>query len=317
MKTLSSCIVIFALCAQSCWGRIWTDVTGQFKVEADLVAADDSLVVLRTEKGNLLAIQIAQLSERDRQYLTSSETRELVKKLDVEKKYPGFKLIEGTEVVGPVTGYDITPLVVYRKSGDVMVGETVYKKLVPIYKEIVPEIVGHFESAKLKSERDLEEWLEKSGPAPHSYQLETVSIQTVDQGTVKIPLFMFDPRDRYELDAGFARWKALHEAEVAQAEKENHLRDELIRARVTSRYRNNADVAAAVRESNFRMMQLNLLAADAGVTDIWEVSLVAPFAYAQPISVMIAARDSRTAEAMALKQYSKFTVNYVRKASEY
>lgn len=65
------------------------------------------------------------------------------------------------------------------------------------------------------------------------------------------------------------------------------------------------------------MMQLSLLAADAGVTDIWEVSLVAPFAYAQPISVMIAARDSRTAEVMALKQYPKFTVNYVRKASEY
>ena len=315
MKWFLKSMVFCVLLSQQGWARVWTDTSGQFKVEADLVVADQSLVVLRTAKGNLLAVKISELSEADRSYLNAQETQDVIKKFDVVKDFPAFRLVDGTEVVGPVTGYGITPLVVYRKSGDVIVGETEYKKLIPIYREIIPEIVGHFENANLRTPNELEKWLEKSGPAPHSYQMETVSLQTADQGTVKIPLFMFDPQDRYELDAGFARWKSLHESEAAQAEKENYLRDELIRAKVVSRYRNKADVAAAVRESNFRMMQLNLLATNAGVTDIWEVSLNAPVPYAQPITVMISAPDSATAESLALKQYPKFVINYTRKAS--
>ncbi|WP_231756680.1 transglutaminase domain-containing protein [Lignipirellula cremea] len=49
--------------------RTWTDATGKFRMEAELVSANDSQVVLKTTDGRELTVPLAQLSRNDRVYL--------------------------------------------------------------------------------------------------------------------------------------------------------------------------------------------------------------------------------------------------------
>jgi hypothetical protein len=63
-------------------------------------------------------------------------------------------------------------------------------------------------------------------------------------------------------------------------------------------------------------MQLQLQAYDAGLFDLWEVHLIpAPGIRSGPLSVVVPARDSRAATAMALQQYPGFISGAVRRVS--
>lgn len=312
---LIALLVLTTLIGKGSWAREWGDKTGQFKVEAELVAVDDTLVVLKTAKNNLLAVRIDQLSDKDREFVSSTSARESIEKLYAASSQPTFTLTDGTVIKGVVTGYGVFPLVVQRKNAIVMVGETEYKELVPAYRAIVPEIVGHFEASELKSYEDLEKWL-KDKVGPHRYDIQSATIQTNEDGTVQIPLFMFSPADRHELDAGFARWKALHSSKLNVESKDRYGRDEALRLAAISRYRNQERLES-IRESNYRIMQLELLALNAGLTEYWEVSLQSPNAYLPSVSVVVSARDSFTAESIARSKYPTFTTNYVRKLAGY
>ncbi|MCL2304758.1 MAG: SHD1 domain-containing protein [Planctomycetaceae bacterium] len=53
--------------------RTWTDSTGQFNVEAELVRVDGENVLLRTTNGKQLTIPLAKLSNADRKYVTGHD----------------------------------------------------------------------------------------------------------------------------------------------------------------------------------------------------------------------------------------------------
>src|SRR5262245_3445114 len=74
MKRRIQTLVIggLVLCAvQLAWARKWSDVSGKFSVEAELVEVRADKVVLRKADGQESEIPIARLSEADRQYLES------------------------------------------------------------------------------------------------------------------------------------------------------------------------------------------------------------------------------------------------------
>ena len=52
--------------AQPSWARKWTDNSGKFSVEAELVAVKDDKVVLKKTSGSLKTLSVARLSETDR-----------------------------------------------------------------------------------------------------------------------------------------------------------------------------------------------------------------------------------------------------------
>lgn len=54
--------------------RTWTDSTGRFKVQAELLGIDGNTVKLRTEAGKEVALPIKRLSKADRDYLDALET---------------------------------------------------------------------------------------------------------------------------------------------------------------------------------------------------------------------------------------------------
>ncbi|MFO0943958.1 MAG: SHD1 domain-containing protein [Pirellulales bacterium] len=61
------------LCTTLAFGRTWSDSTGKFKVEADLIAQNAERVVLKTKKDKLISLDIKQLSEEDQKYLATAE----------------------------------------------------------------------------------------------------------------------------------------------------------------------------------------------------------------------------------------------------
>ena len=57
--------------AQVGWARKWSDATGKFSVEAELLAVENDKVVLKKTDGSSIKVPIARLSETDRRYLQS------------------------------------------------------------------------------------------------------------------------------------------------------------------------------------------------------------------------------------------------------
>jgi CubicO group peptidase (beta-lactamase class C family) len=59
------------LATEPSWGRKWSDATGKFSVEADLVEVKAGKAVLRQADGSRMTVPVARLSQVDRQYLES------------------------------------------------------------------------------------------------------------------------------------------------------------------------------------------------------------------------------------------------------
>lgn len=57
--------------ALKCWARKWSDTSGKFSVEAELVEVQADKVVLRKAGGERVTVPLARLSESDRRHLTS------------------------------------------------------------------------------------------------------------------------------------------------------------------------------------------------------------------------------------------------------
>ena len=57
--------------------RVWTDATGQYTIEAELVAYDDDQVILqRNADSELGAVDVNKLSAEDRGYLATKEAKD-------------------------------------------------------------------------------------------------------------------------------------------------------------------------------------------------------------------------------------------------
>ena len=74
MRTRLSCIfLVILLCALTSMSgaeiRTWTDDTGQYTVEAELVEVRDGIVFLRKTDGSVSPVPLDRLSEADRQYI--------------------------------------------------------------------------------------------------------------------------------------------------------------------------------------------------------------------------------------------------------
>ena len=66
-------ILLLLLAVSPALARKWTDTTGHFSVEAELVEVKDGKANLKKTDGTLIAVPLAKLSKADRDYLKSLE----------------------------------------------------------------------------------------------------------------------------------------------------------------------------------------------------------------------------------------------------
>ena len=286
--------------------REWSDNSGHFKIEADLVAFDGETVVLRAKAGRLLAVKLANLSADDIAYLKTPEVASFENNAPIQDSPTEWSLQNGQVVRGAITGIGIQQVVIFRRDSKVHVSFNGKEIADPIYKLLLPEIVNHAASTSYKSLDELDRHLATLKPPSVTYMLPTVTIAT-NSGNVAIPVFLFKKEEQHYLWAASERLRLLQESELTSEEREKIAARENFLARSFGRGRR----AAAALPSEISQIQLDLLANAALVAaraEFWEVVISPPNAYLLPFTVVVPAANSAEAEARVAAQYPGYTL---------
>ena len=286
--------------------RKWSDSTGRYHVKADLIAFNDNTAVLQKGNRELASVKIEQLSKADQDYLKSEEAASATRASS--SGVSTWMLRNGLKVNGRVVGYGRREVVVQRKRGKLFVNDHLFDNLPGVYKRMVPKIVAHFEDQPIENEKDLMAWAIAQKGKPGSFVCEGVMLELENGDEYAVPFFFFSEEDLNVLEPGWRRWKAADDAKQQKEQKEH---EELLVQAQAQAYQKDRQTQQQISQ-----MELALLATNAGITSIWEVGLYPRRGVAaQPVSVIVPARDSRQAQAAAMNQYPNYVAGPVRKLS--
>ncbi len=347
---------LLALMPKPLFAKTWTDPSGRYKVEAELVAADPSKAVLRNDEGELLVMQLEQLSKADRDYVEdfldeqqrssaaageAGETSEadrprrddeprrddppsqdwdLPKASAKRQTDSKWKLKDGQTVRGRLLGFGRETLVLARRDGHVLVDGTPFDELPPAYQKIVPDVVSRIDKVDIGDQESLEDHLIDGGAGPFRYTVAGIQIEDRDGDVVTIPVSLLRSADREAVEPGMRRWMAAQQQGVSEqvrretADTERLLLDSHQRRRSRQSAYGDAATSSPLVDA-VRMVDLQLQAAAAGVTDIWEVLLYPPTPYGYPRTVVVSAENSRGAMISATRHYPGWRVGPARKLS--
>ncbi len=305
-------MLVLALALSPVYARTWTDASGKFKVEADLIAQNTEGIVVKTQKGKLLVLEIKQLSQDDQKYLKSAEagTDRLA---DTDKNHTWSLTIKDLKVTGSLTGYYAEDYVIQRAQSKVVVNGKKENELPELFLRVLPAIVNHFERTDLADLRALNNWLTKEGKGEHKYHVEGVHMQLASGVNVKIPIFLFGSVEQEFLKPGLERWVAMQSEKMEYEQKAELERREAMMMAASAR----AYQANQAAQTQAQIMQLELLAVATGATELWEVALLPTMAYGRPFTVIVPARNSLAAEQQALQRYPGTRVGATRKFAGY
>ncbi len=286
--------------------REWSDATGRHRWRAELFAASDDLAVLRDRKGKLHAVQVDELSEADRafvrKYLEQGASA-------VSRQQQMWTLNSGLKIKGTVLGYRSGPVVIENRSGTPYVNGKRFRSLDPVYQAMLPKLIAAVDDDSVQTEEDFRKWARKLRREKRSIPVDGVLMKLPNGDEYAVPLFLFSDADRQVLESGWDRWSA-EQADQEQKEQENVLlRAEAAEFQRQRNERRQQQQAAAQRREQIELMQLGLLAVDAGVTSLWEVRLMPnPGVPGRPVRVVVPARNSLAAQQAALQRNPGYTV---------
>lgn len=296
-------LLVSSLITNSSIGREWTSASGGFKIEAEAVSFNDELVVLKKSTGELIAVELKELSSVDQEFIKSKEATDAEK--NSAESMQTWTAKDGMKVRGRVLAYGRKELRILRKQGHVVINETQFSMLDPLHQRLILRIVSELEKTRFESEKQLEEWAKKSGGNPKTYMLEGVLLELESGDEIGVPFFLFAPEELAILEPGLELWK-----ERAESDESRSRESFLVRSAAMAYQRDRA------ANKQIEMVKLNMLGAVAGVTAIWQVGL-APGrgTYGRPTTVMVAAQNSDIASRMAMQQYPGYVLVGVSRAS--
>lgn len=298
------CVIVFWLAVtQICHARTWSSTSGAYTLQADAIAFNETTVILKKENGDLVAVEIAELAETDREYLKSKELAD--KMANSVEGMQTWTSVDGLKVRGRVLAFGRKDLVVTRQRGKVHVGDVAFPKLDPLHQKLVLKIMSKLEGQEFTAERELTSWSVGLGGQSKVYPLEGVLMELESGDKLAVPFFLFSKQDLAVLQPG---WKAWVESDADEAARE---RESLMMQTEASEYQRNAR-----ERQQIERLRLNMMAVVAGVTSVWEVGLAPGMGvYGRPTTVVVNARDSLTASQMAMSNYRGYTVTFVRRVS--
>jgi len=284
--------------------RTWTDATGRYTIDAELVAFDDDQVVLqRDSDGALGSVELEKLSDSDRNYVASEDALEKANGLIGAQQV--WTLKNGLHVPGRLVDYVRKDVTVQRRRGNVYVNDRVLGNLPEIYQQIVPRIVGHFEQYQVDDERTLTAWLVNRKGRPQSYTVDGVVLELASGDEYAAPFFLFSDEDLQVLQPGWEEWLAAAGRYDTQQDRSFELQS------LAAAYKQDAE-----QKQQIARLQLGMQAIDAGVTSLWEVTLYPGADVAgPPLWVLAPGRDSRVAGQAALARNPGYNLGPVRRVS--
>jgi len=292
--------------------RVWTDSTGQYKVEADLIAFDDERVILQREDRELGAIAIEKLSEEDREYLKSKEAEE--KANEITGGMQTWTLHNGLKVRGRVVSYGRRDVTLQRRRGKIYVNDRQFENLPEVYQLMLPHIVATFEKINEPDKQRLEAWLVRQKGQPRGFTLEGVIMELENGDEIGIPFFFFAAEDLAVLKSGWDEWLAAHQDQHYDRQEDQAF---LLQSLAAARHRDDAvQRQIALMQLNLQATQAQLQAVQTGATSLWEVTLYPGRGNAgPPLWVVMPGRNSQQAAAGAQMRNPGYVVGPIRKVA--
>lgn len=282
--------------------REWCDPSGHYAIEATLVGFNESGVILQKANRDLLSMKVDQLCEADREYLESEEAAAATAAQSKDDSKQSWTLRNGLKIKAQIVGYARKEVTFQRRRNKIYVNDVVFENLPGVYREMAPRIVGHFEMKEIHDKKGLEEWAKKLRAEPKSFTVDGVQVELENGDLYGVPFFFFSAEDRKILEPGWERWLAAENDRQARAMQALELE---ARAREYQRDREMAKEAMR--------LQLFLQGYDAGLFDLWEVSMFPTVRGDSPVMVVVPGRNNQEAAAEALKKYPNHKVGPVAK----
>ncbi len=276
--------------------RDWTDSTGHYTTQADLIAFNDQIVILKKPNHTLVSIPPDKLSAADREYLASKEAAEAAQKsVDTVQTWT---MVNGMKVTGKVVEYGRRQLTIQRRLGSVFVNDIKFDNLPPAYQKMVPRIVSHFEMIDIDSRRGLEDWLLQKRGMPANFTVDGVMLELESGDLYGVPFFFFTEAEQKFLQPGWERWLAAEESREQQEQQAFELQAQ------AQAYQQDRQI-----QHQMMQMQLQLQAYNAGLFSLWEVQLYPGQNFnGQPVFVVVPGRNSDQAAAEALAKFPGYIV---------
>ena len=300
---LSCLVALIAIMCCPAFGREWSDVTGTYKLTADLVGFDDEMVILQRENKELGQCPISQLCAADREYLKSKEAQQI--HAETIDKTQTWTTIRGHKVVGRVVDYARESVTVQRRRGKTYVNQFQYKNLPGIYQVLLRRVVSFFENKSVETEADLQRWVLGLKGQPRTFEVEGVMFELENGDEYGVPFFVFSEEDQEILKPGWEAWSEEHKEEDYDDMNDHAFRLQSLAATYHQDQQARRQVA-----------MINLQAIQAGLTSAWEVTLYpAAGNPGPPRWVVTMGRNSEVAKQNALRQYPGFVPGPIRKVS--
>ncbi len=285
--------------------RVWTDASGNYTLEAELVAFNARSVVLQRADHELVAFPVEKLSESDREYLASAEARE------AEKAWTDglqtWTLRDGAKIVGRLVDYVSRDVTIQRRRRRIYVNDRALDNLPEFYQQMVPAIVAHFDQLPRADRRSLQNWAARQGGRPRSFQVDGVILETENGDEYGVPFFLFADEDLAVIKPGWNEWLAASGGDDDDAQQDHAF---LLQSLAAARRRDHQV------QREIALMQLQLQAVEAGLTSLWEVTLhPAAGQGGPPLWVVVPGRDSRQATENALQRNPGYAAGPVRQVS--
>jgi hypothetical protein len=282
-------------------GRSWTDSTGHYQTEADLIGFNDTLVVLKNENHQLLAVPIIKLSQEDQTYLRSKEAADQAQQ--TSDAVQTWTMASGLKVIGKVVDYARRDVAIQRRRGKIYVNDRMLDNLPEVYQRILPKVVAHFENTEIDDKEALESWVKALRGEAKTFTCEGVILELENGDEYAVPFFLFSEDALSVLRPGWERWLAA-ERDQAKQQQESFLLQSQAQAYQRDRLMNQ----------QVAMLQLQMQGYQAGLFDLWQVRLFpGRGAAGPPLSVVVPARDSRSAAAEALRRNPGYVAGPVSK----
>lgn len=291
----------------SAQARTWTSLKGDFKLEGDLIASNETTAILkRSGSGRLAAVELNELSVSDRQYVRAQASDLKTSQSDQDMQVWTSK--SGLKIRGKVLAFGKQDFTLEKLRGVATLNGKAFSTLDPLHQSIALRVLSVLEHVKIDSEADLNQFTKQLGGKPKTYPLEGVLMKLQSGDEIAVPFFLFSERDLNVLKPGWEEWLQSQESD-AERERQN------LMMRTEAMHHQQA-MANEMQRQQMEILKFNMLAAQTGLTSIWEVGLKpAPGVYGRPISVMVTARNSQIATQMVLPNYPGYQLIGVRKAS--
>ncbi|MGB7347481.1 MAG: SHD1 domain-containing protein [Pirellulaceae bacterium] len=297
--------------------RVWTDVSGNYTLEADMIGFDATAVILQRDDGELGAFPIDKLSEQDKAYLKSKEAKDLhASTIDQTQVW---HLTNGLKVTGRIVDFAQRDVTVQARRGKTYVNNIVFENLPQIYQFMLPLIVEHLEPTGDIDKKGFKDWVRSLKGKPKTFQLSGVLFELENGDEYGVPFFLFTSEEQKLLKPGWDRWLTT-QADAAKAEQESFMLQSAAAA-----YKNQQERYAQEEEQRRRneafhrqiaVMNLQFQAIQSGITSAWEITLYPlPGTYARPRWVVAYGRNSLEATQNALRANPGFRDGAVRKLS--